>query len=189
MNRTLSILAALSFATPALAASPMAMSAKPVQSTADKGAIISAMSAGPAAVGRNATIVVPDASGKMRVLRNGTNGFTCMPDDPSSPGADPMCADKAGMEWLGAYIAHKPPAKGKVGLIYMLAGGSDASNADPYASKPVDGHWITTGPHVMVVGADAAFYAAYPSGANPDTSVPYVMWAGTPYQHLMSPVK
>jgi hypothetical protein len=189
MNRTLSIIAVLSFATPALAASPMAMSAKPTHSAADKSAIISAMSAGPAAVGRDATIVVPDASSKMRVLRAGTNGFTCMPDDPSSPGVDPMCADKAGMEWLDAYIAHKPPAKGKVGLIYMLAGGSDASNTDPYASKPANGHWIATGPHVMVVGADAAFYAAYPSGANPDTSVPYVMWAGTPYQHLMSPVK
>jgi hypothetical protein len=71
-----------------------------------------------------------------------------------------------------------------------LAGGSDASNTDPYASKPTSAnHWITTGPHVMVVGADQAFYDAYPKGADPDTSVPYVMWAGTPYQHLMAPVR
>ena len=34
-----------------------------------------------------------------------------------------------------------------------------------------------------------AFYDSYPHGADPDTSVPYVMWAGTPYQHLMAPVK
>jgi hypothetical protein len=41
----------------------------------------------------------------------------------------------------------------------------------------------------MVVGAEASFYDAYPKSADPDTSVPYVMWAGTPYQHLMAPVR
>jgi hypothetical protein len=72
----------------------------------------------------------------------------------------------------------------------MLAGGTDASNTDPYASKPTaNNHWIKTGPHIMVVGADASFYEAYPKNADPDTSVPYVMWAGTPYQHLMAPVR
>jgi hypothetical protein len=41
----------------------------------------------------------------------------------------------------------------------------------------------------MIVGADQDFYDAYPKDADPDTSVPYVMWPGTPYQHLMAPVK
>ena len=41
----------------------------------------------------------------------------------------------------------------------------------------------------MIVGADPSFYAMYPKGADPDTAVPYVMWAGTPYQHLMIPIK
>src|SRR3546814_9406352 len=73
----------------------------------------------------------------------------------------------------------------KVGFMYMLSGGTDASNTDPYASKPDAGnHWVTTGPHVMVVGADPAFYDQYPKGADPDTAVPYVMWAGTPYQQI-----
>jgi hypothetical protein len=72
----------------------------------------------------------------------------------------------------------------------MLAGATDASNTDPFATKPATPNgWVKTGPHVMVVGGDASFYAGYPSGANPDTSVPYVMFAGTPYQHLMAPVK
>jgi hypothetical protein len=151
--------------------------------------IASAESAAPPSLGKHATIVAPDADGKMRTLRKGTNNFTCMPDDPATPGADPMCADPAAMEWLHAYLAHTNPTPGKVGFIYMLGGGSDPSNTDPYATKPADGHWIQTGPHVMVVGADASFYEAYPKGANPDTSVPYVMWAGTPYQHLMAPVR
>lgn len=40
--------------------------------------------------------------------------------------------------------------------MYMLAGGTDASNVDPYAKKPSAGnHWVKTGPHVMIVGAEA----------------------------------
>jgi hypothetical protein len=175
-------------ATAAVAAEPMAMNAMR-GSAADQAAIASAMTAAPAGVGANAAIVVMDSNGKMRTLRTGNNGFTCMPDDPNSPGPDPMCADRPAMEWLGAYIAHKTPKQDQIGLVYMLQVGSDASNTDPFASKPADGHWIATGPHVMVIGADPAFYAAYPSGPNPDTTRPYVMWAGTPYQHLMAPVK
>ena len=34
-----------------------------------------------------------------------------------------------------------------------------------------------------------AVLKGYPSGAKPDTKAPYVMWAGTPYAHLMIPVE
>lgn len=152
--------------------------------------IASAMRAAPAGVAKGATIVAMNADGTMRTLRKGTNDFTCMPDNPETPGPDPMCMDKNAMEWAQAWMSHKPPPAGKMGVMYMLAGGTDASNTDPYATKPDAGnHWVKTGPHVMVVGAEASFYDMYPKGADPDTSVPYVMWAGTPYQHLMAPVK
>ena len=101
-----------------------------------------------------------------------------------------MCMDKNAFEWAGAWMGHKTPASGKVGFMYMLQGGTDASNTDPYATKPGAGnHWIKTGAHVMIVGADQGFYDLYPKGADPDTHAPYVMWAGTPYQHLMVPVR
>ena len=148
------------------------------------------MSAAPAAVGKGATIVAMEANGTMRTLRKGTNGFTCMPDNPTTPGPDPMCMDANAMEWAHAWMGHKPPPSGHVGLMYMLAGGTDASNTDPYAEKPsAANHWIKTGPHVMIVGADPGFYDQYPKSADPVTNAPYVMWAGTPYQHLMAPVK
>lgn len=174
-------------------AADMAMAetgAKPAApSAADKKMIQSAMRAAPKKVGANATIVAMGADGKMRTLREGTNGFTCMPDNPATPGPDPMCMDKAAMEWTVAWIEHKTPTGGKIGFMYMLSGGTDASNTDPYAMKPSAGnYWIKTGPHVMIVGADASFYDMYPKSADPDTSVPYVMWAGTPYQHLMIPI-
>jgi hypothetical protein len=156
----------------------------------DSQMIKSAMQAAPAKVSAGAAIVAADKDGKMRTLREGKNGFTCMPDNPTTPGPDPMCMDKAALEWAGAWMGHQTPASGKVGLMYMLAGGTDASNTDPYATKPGAGqHWVKTGAHMMIVGAEPAFYEMYPKAADPDTAVPYVMWAGTPYQHLMIPVK
>jgi hypothetical protein len=167
----------------------MKMSGGSEKSAPDQKLIASAMSAAPTSVSSKATIVVIDANGKMRTLRKGSNQFTCMPDDPTTPGPDPMCLDGNALAWLMALNGHKPPAPGKVGFVYMLAGGSDASNTDPYATAPTNGHWITTGPHVMVVNADASYYNGYPKSASPYTAVPYVMWGGTPYQHTMMTVK
>jgi hypothetical protein len=37
-----------------------------------------------------------------RVLRQGTNGWTCMPDVPGRPQHNPMCVDETMMKWLTA---------------------------------------------------------------------------------------
>lgn len=189
MNRlaVATLIASIAGAAFAAADAPAAAAAKKAPNEAQL--IASAMRAAPAAVSKNATIVTMDDSG-MHTLRKGENGFTCMPDNPATPGPDPMCMDKNAMAWVDAWVAHKPPASGKVGFMYMLEGGTDGSNTDPYATKPdASNHWIKTGPHIMIVGGDAAFYDSYPKGADPDTTQPYVMWAGTPYQHLMAPVR
>jgi hypothetical protein len=163
--------------------------AKPRAVNGDAAIIRSATSAAPAAVGRGAAVVAMKTDGSMRMVRAGSNGFTCMADNPESPGPDPMCMDSNAVEWAMAWIAHRPPPTDKVGFIYMLAGGTDASNVDPYSQRPSAGdHWVSTGPHVMVVGSPSLL-ANYPSGPTPDTSRPYVMWAGTPYAHLMIPVR
>jgi hypothetical protein len=165
-----------------------ASSEPPSVPTGDAAIIASALDAAPAAIGKDAEVVTVSSEGNMRSVRRGSNGFTCMPDDPRTPGPDPMCADANGMDWLMALAAHKPPPQGKPGLIYMLRGGVDASNTDPYAEKPPAGaNWVRTGPHVMIVG-DPALLAGYPGGPKPDTSKPYVMFAGAPYAHLMAPV-
>jgi len=167
-----------------------ALAAKKASTPTDSDLIASAKKAAPASVAKGATIVAMAADGTMRTLRKGTNGFTCMPDNPGTPGPDPMCLDANAMAWAQAWMGHQTPPSGKVGFMYMLAGGTDASNTDPYATKPTaTNHWIKTGPHVMVVGADQAFYDSYPKDADPDTSMPYIMWPGTLYQHLMAPVK
>lgn len=148
----------------------------------------SAMSAAPKSISGAATIVMVKTDGAMKTLREGTNGWTCMPDNPASPGPDPMCMDANAAKWVMAMLGHKPPPPSTVGMIYMLEGGTDASNTDPYAVAPTaENDWVKTGPHLMVVGS-ADVLKGHPSGAKPDTKVPYVMWGSTPYAHLMVPV-
>jgi hypothetical protein len=189
MTSTLRILiaGAATFALTASAATAQQPAAAPEK--AGKDLIASAESAAPASISGKASIVQFDAKGAMTVLRKGTNGWTCMPDAPDTPGPDPMCFDANAGKWAEAWVGHKAPPANAVGVMYMLSGGTDASNVDPYATKPTaENAWISTGPHIMVVGSKDIL-AGYPSGAKPDTSAPYVMWAGTPYAHLMIPVK
>jgi hypothetical protein len=168
-----------------LSVSASAQTHHPPVTDAEK--IANAMSAGPPAVSRNATIVTMDGD-KMRTLRPGKNSFTCMSDDPGSPGNDPMCLDKNAMTWLHAWMDHKDAPRGQIGLVYMLQGGSDASNDDPFATKPATGQkWVTTGPHVMVVGMAGSLGDITHSPADPKK--PFVMWGGSSYEHIMMPVK
>jgi len=166
-----------------------AMMVAPAFADGDADLIKSAESAAPAAVSSGATIFAMGDDGAMRTLREGSNGWWCMPDSPATPGPDPMCGDANAMEWAMAWSGKTEPPKGKVGFMYMLEGGTDASNTDPYATAPTEGNnWIKTGPHVMVMNA-VDMMAGYPADASPDTSKPYVMWPGTPYAHLMIPIE
>jgi hypothetical protein len=141
-----------------------------------------ALSAAPKALAKDAAVARMDASGKMTTLRQGKNGFTCM-----VIGTEKMCADANSMAFFDAWAKHQSPPD-KLGLTYMLAGDDGASNTDPYATaKSADNHWVATGPHVMVVGP-AAKSLGLSSAADADPSVPYMMWAGTPYEHAMIPV-
>src|SRR5919109_842547 len=120
--------------------------------------------AAPAHVLEHATVMNMGADGKMKVIQEGNNGWTCM-----DPGGAPMCADKGAMEWVEAWQS-KGPAPQKLGFIYMLSGDNGASNTDPYATKKTpDNNWIKTGSHVMIVGAEAkAMLQGYPRNAKPD---------------------
>jgi hypothetical protein len=182
------IFAVAAFVTIATLASPAAAQPKHKAPKTDAEMIANAMSAAPKAVAQEATIIAMDEHGKMRVLREGKGAFTCMPDNPMSPGNDPMCLDKPGMEWAKAWMSKSPPPAGIIGFGYMLAGGSDASNDDPHATKPAPGKkWVDTGPHVMILNP-GAMADSYPKTAD-DPKKPYVMWPGTPWQHIMIPVR
>ncbi len=151
--------------------------------------IKNAMSAGPLAISKDATIVeYPTGDGKPLVeLRKGTNSWTCFVDWPASPGNDPQCIDEVWMRWSDAIAAHQPFSTTRIGLGYMLAGGSDPSEDDPFAVKPATGeNWVTSPPHVMLIFPGKLNPKQFASGHA--TGKPYIMFAGTPYEHVMVPV-
>ena len=150
--------------------------------------IANAMSAAPMAVAKDATILgFPVEGTEMVVLREGTNGWTCFTDWPASPTNDPQCNDPVWTAWTKAFLAGEEPMVTAPGLAYMLQGGDDTSNTDPFAPVPAEGEkWVSTAPHMMLLlpdGFDASqFTTDHMSG------LPYIMWEGTPYEHLMIPV-
>jgi hypothetical protein len=145
-------------------------------------AIADALSAAWPGMAENATVV--DWEGN--VLREGSNGFTCLPTPPTHEGKAPMCMDNEWMKWADAWSKKGDYAADTLGISYMLAGDGGASNTDPYAEGPTDDNqWIREGAHLMIV-APAALLEAYPT--DPDNGGPYVMWKGTPYAHLMVPI-
>jgi hypothetical protein len=174
----------------ALAAAPCAAQAQEAAPD-DAKKIAGAMSAAPMDVARDATIMDwPAAEGAQpRTLRAGTNGWTCFPDMLATEGNDPACFDATWMKWGQAYMAHQPPAVDRVGVSYMIApGGGMGSNTDPYATaRTADNDWGRDPPHLMILVPDPASLAGYPTkrgGAGP-----WVMFPGTPYAHLMVPVR
>lgn len=141
-----------------------------------------ALSAAPRSIAKDATVVRMDKDGNMRTIREGKNGFTCM-----MVSTDKMCNDANSMEFFGAMMKGKTPTD-KLGVSYMLAGDEGASNTEPTATKKTaDNHWVVTGPHIMLTGAPAKTLG-YTEAADPDPTEPYMMWAGTPYEHAMVPV-
>jgi len=142
--------------------------------------IARAMSAGPDDISESARIVDKDAQGKTVILRQGSNGFTCMPGNPNVIGDPPMCADAASMEWAADFSAHKTkPTNSVPGITYMLAGATQRSDSDPYdtTSSP-----ISVGPHWMIMWPFDPNTTGLPTTHKPTGA--YIMWAGSPYAHV-----
>jgi hypothetical protein len=177
---------------PAPAAEQPAMTAAAEPSKPDpssrEGKIASATAAAPASVSSAATVMDMGADMKLTELRAGTNGWTCLPNIPDTPGEDPMCVDANGVAWLDAWLKKQPPKLTGDGLAYMLQGGSDPSNDDPFAMAPASGtDWVNTPPHVMVLVANPKTLDKMTN--DPKSGGPFVMFRGTPYAHVMMPVK
>jgi hypothetical protein len=152
-----------------------------------KAKINNAMSAAPRFVAEDATILdnALDANGKPVVLRAGTNGWTCFPDDLTTPMNNPACYDEVWMTWIAAVMAGEDPSLTvtKPGFSYMLQGDDAASNSIPFAAEPAEGEMrMASGPHIMILFPPSVDL----SGVTTDEHSSYwVMWAGTPYQHIM----
>ena len=154
-------------------------------------AIALAMSAGPAAISKNAMIVgcaggscadMNELAKGPKQLRAGTNRWVCyaLKDGP-------MCLDKEWRKWMEAWMSKSDPKIEGTGIGYMLRGDTGSSNTDPFAMSPTaNNEWVVAPPHIMVLYQDAKMLDAYPT--DPKSGGPWVMWKGTPYAHVMVPV-
>src|SRR5215469_5302464 len=86
-----------------------------------------AMSAGPENISRSARIVDPDSNGNTIVLREGNNGFTCMPGNLKVVGQPPMCVDAVSLQWFADAKAHRPKPTTTVPGDHLHSGGRHAA--------------------------------------------------------------
>ena len=145
-------------------------------------------------IGNFATVI--SASGE--VLREGSNGWTCLPfiampkmGFKTKNEAAPACADQNAMAWANAYLSQTEPKLENDGWIWMLHGDTGVDNFRRYSegdeknTDPKD--WIYSGAHLMLMPKDPNSLGSQTTDFT--TGAPYVMMKGTPYVHLMIPVE
>lgn len=147
--------------------------------------IKSAESAAPSSVSAKSTVM----DWNFKVIREGTNGWICLPDRANTPGTDPWCINEPWLNFLKAYVKKEKPSYTEVGFAYMMKGDTPVSNADPYETNPTSPEdWVTDlGPHLMILIPDQSKLKAI--STDHLNGGPWVMWPDTPYAHIMVPIE
>jgi len=165
------------------------------ESTGDKGGLVPklsqndqaqlAMSAAPEAITRNATVVVYDPSGKFVTVKQGTNQFTCLSDLPNTPKADPICMDPNAKQFITSMLNNDAaPANKQPGIAYMANGGQHwEKNGQVIMKEEPGAKLVDEPPHWMITWPFDPKVTGLPT--QPNEGGVYVMFAGTPYAHLM----
>jgi len=128
--------------------------------------ISDALRAGPAFITKDATLRDwPSApGGEYRLLRNGSNEWTCLPAIPGYSHDEPGCFDPVFLRWIQDSLAGRTPQIDRIGISYMYLGA--------WQSAKGSGHESHVGPHLMIVSPHQDDF----QGLNPDPSngMPYV---------------
>lgn len=129
--------------------------------------IADALRAGPAFITRDATLLdwPSEPGGEYRLLRKGSNEWTCLPAIPGYPHDEPGCFDPTFLHWIQDSLAGRTPHIDRIGISYMYLG----------AWKPAkggSGHDFHVGPHLMVVGPHPEEFQGLNSDAT--NGMPYV---------------
>ena len=122
------------------------------KSKSDTDKVRSAMQAGPKFVTRNATVLDWPTSpgGEYRVLRAGTNGWTCLPGLPRAPHDEPGCFDQVFLQFIKDSMAGRTPNVQSVGISYMYGGFWVPNKSHAMGT----GDEFHVGPHIMIIGPD-----------------------------------
>ena len=123
--------------------------------------IADALRAGPAFITKDATILdwPTTPEGPYRLLRKGTNEWTCLPGVPGYPHDEPGCFDPTFMQWIKDSLAAREPHIETVGIAYMYVGAwvpNKSGSSD--AAKNEEFH---VGPHIMIIGLGQKMLQAF----------------------------
>ena len=148
-----------------------------------------AMSAAPANVSGKATIMAADGA----ILKEGSNGWVCMPGSPPNENVNPMCVNPAWQNWLQEYMkavngeAYEYNSESaSFGVSYMLVGDIAGDNNEPFNQDKSKGVWVAERPHLMLL-LPASMMDDLPK--DPYAGGPYVMWEGNDFVHVMVPLE
>ena len=110
-----------------------------------RGKIADALRAGPTFITKDATLLDWPSSpnGEYRVLRKGTNEWTCLPGIPGYPHDEPGCFDRVYFQWMKDSMAGRTPHIDRIGIAYMCRGA--VRQFHPGAAE------FHVGPHLMIV--------------------------------------
>ena len=122
------------------------------KSKSDAEKIASALQAGPKFVTQNATVLdyPTSPSSEFRVLRAGTNGWTCLPGFPGTTHDEPGCFDQVFLQFFKDSMAGRTPNVKSVGISYMYGGKFVPNKSHAMGS----GSEFHVGPHIMIIGLD-----------------------------------
>jgi hypothetical protein len=122
------------------------------KSKSDAEKIVSAMQGGPKFVTQGATVLDYPTSpgGEYRVLRSGTNGWTCLPGFSRAAHDEPGCFDQVFLQFIKDSMAGIKPNVQRIGISYMY-GGKWVPNKS-HATRSGDEYRV--GPHIMILGLD-----------------------------------
>ena len=122
------------------------------KSKSDAEKITSAIQAGPKFVTQSATVLDYPTSpdGEYRVLRGGTNGWTCLPGYAGDAHDEPGCFDQVFLQFIKDSMAGLTPNVQRIGISYMY-GGKWVPNKSHAMGSDAEFH---VGPHIMIIGLD-----------------------------------
>jgi hypothetical protein len=137
--------------------------------------IADALRAGPAFITKDATVLDwPSApGGEYRLLRKGSNEWTCLPAIPEYPHdaadsafkTEPGCYDSIFLRWMQDSLAGRTPHIHRIGISYMYLGlWKFAKNSSS--------HDFHVGPHLMIVGPHEEEFQGFNRDAT--NGMPYV---------------
>lgn len=129
-----------------------------------------ALRAGPTFITKDATLLdwPTTPNSEYRVLRKGTNEWSCLPAVPGYPHDEPGCFDQVFLQWMKDGLAARTPHINAVGIAYMYKGAWVPKTGETKSPNKE----FHVGPHIMIVSPHQDELQAYNrDGSN---GMPYV---------------